>query len=355
MQASQPNPPAADGAKLGYIPALDGLRAIAVSAVIYTHYYPPEYWMGGVYWGNFGVRLFFVISGFLITDGILSQARSENFSYSSFMIKRLARLYPALLFFVLFCAAFNVDNIRSDIVCHLLYLSNVLFAVRDSWAGAASHLWSLAVEQQFYLFWPLLIVATQRHLVTALAGMIVCGPLFRFLWSAAGYGDIGAWVLPIACFDALGIGALVAVSRHGFPSARKYWALAAALGALLVIVPPPDWLRSDTLLHTGAALLFGWVVFSCVSVRSSNAFTGLLSVAWLRYLGSISYGIYLYHTIADNAAARFLAGTPSFHGTRLGGIVLTVVAACLSFHLFEEPIRKRARSFADRRRASAFS
>jgi peptidoglycan/LPS O-acetylase OafA/YrhL len=355
MQASQPNLIAADGTQLGYIPALDGLRAIAVFAVIYTHYYPPEYWLAGVYWGNHGVRLFFVISGFLITDGILTRARSGKFSYSSFMIKRVARLYPALLFFVFLCAALNVDNIRSDIAWHLLYLSNVLFALRDGWGGAASHLWSLAVEQQFYLFWPLLIVASQRHLVAALAAIIVCGPLFRHLWSAAGYGDIGAWVLPIACFDALGIGALVAVSREGFPHARQFWAFAAAAGALLVIVPPADWLRGDTLLHTGAALLFGCVVFLCVSVRRSNVFTGLLSIGWVRYLGSISYGIYLYHNVADNAVDRFLADISSFHGVRLGGIVLTVVAACLSFHLFEEPIRKRARSFADRGRASAFS
>jgi peptidoglycan/LPS O-acetylase OafA/YrhL len=112
---------------LPLMPQLDSLRAIAILAVLYTHYLPEKYWAFGVYWGELGVRLFFVLSGFLITSVLLrdlENSRSLKSTYFAFVSRRALRLYPVLLVALIVAAAADVGHIRETFFWHAAYLTN---------------------------------------------------------------------------------------------------------------------------------------------------------------------------------------------------------------------------------------
>src|SRR4029450_13372172 len=142
---------------LKYMQQLDGLRAMAVLAVLWTHYLPEEDWLFGVYWGGFGVRLFFVLSGFLIT-GILLKSRQyvmqgpqpAAFALRPFYSRRLLRIFPLYYTTLAVTALMAIPPVRETMVWHITYLSNVYFSIQGRFHGPIRHFWSLSVEEQFY-------------------------------------------------------------------------------------------------------------------------------------------------------------------------------------------------------------
>jgi peptidoglycan/LPS O-acetylase OafA/YrhL len=150
---------------------LDGLRAVAVGAVMLQHF-----WLGaGLFdFGAMGVRLFFVLSGFLIT-GILLKSRElldsgeqrPSFALGRFYIRRFLRIFP--LYYAVLLAAWllRLWGTRGEMGWHLAYLTNVDLFLRGRWWGDISHFWSLAVEEQFYLVWPLVILLAPRRRCSA--------------------------------------------------------------------------------------------------------------------------------------------------------------------------------------------
>ncbi|MFN7977685.1 MAG: acyltransferase family protein [Vicinamibacterales bacterium] len=160
----------------GYAPQLDGLRAVAVAAVAYSHWLPS--WQFGVPFGA-GVHLFFVLSGFLITRILigLREAPSRPAAIGRFFARRALRLFPAF-YTVLACAWIaDVPLARATWTWHASYLSNVYIAGLAAWQGHFSHFWSLAVEEQFYLLWPWIVVwMPTRALAPALVITTLAGP-----------------------------------------------------------------------------------------------------------------------------------------------------------------------------------
>src|SRR5947208_4381885 len=142
---------------LKYMKQLDGLRAMAVLAVLWTHYLPEEYWLFGIYWGGFGVRLFFVLSGFLIT-GILLKSQQyviqgkqcSLFAIRQFYIRRFLRIFPLYYVILALTVLMAIPQVKEAIVWHVSSLSDVYFALQGRYYGSVVHLWSLAVEEQFY-------------------------------------------------------------------------------------------------------------------------------------------------------------------------------------------------------------
>lgn len=153
----------APASALSHMKQLDGLRAIAVLSVLYYHFYS-----NALPFGIMGVRLFFVLSGFLIT-GILLQCRrlaetggqSSLFTLRRFYIRRFLRIFPLFYLVLLVSAVINLQGFRDGLWWHAAYLSNVYFAAGGN-AGATIHFWSLSVEEQFYLIWPWLILYVPR-------------------------------------------------------------------------------------------------------------------------------------------------------------------------------------------------
>src|SRR6187402_354046 len=193
-----------------------------------------------------GVRLCFVISGFLIT-GILLSWRNQplGLALKTFYRRRALRIFPLFYFVLAAAAVLNIGPVRDTLVWHVSYLSNFYFYLRGDWHGSVSHLWSLAVEEQFYLVWPwLLLCAPARWLRPAIVAMIAVAPVSRLLFPHPMDS-----VLPTSCLDSLGLGALLALGtgnpkglpppkaaapHKGGPYGSSEWAL--YVGAILVAI-----------------------------------------------------------------------------------------------------------------------
>ncbi|MEI4470757.1 acyltransferase family protein [Frigidibacter sp. MR17.24] len=325
------------------MPALDTLRALAVALVLYTHYLPEPYWYRGVYWGEQGVRLFFVLSGFLITGLLLDRDRLGEDplrEFGRFMLARLARLYPCLLLYLLAFRVLGGSWTWQLIPWDAVYLTNLRIVLWNSWGSVDAHLWSLSVEQQFYLVWPWVIALVPRRWLPGAVLLAIGGALaFRSAWSSAGLGPFGIWVLPMAHLDSLGLGALVAVAlRRGVPhrvlvpallaASALGWGLSAA--QILPLAGPRN---------TAAACLFAAIVLACARRMRAPAARVLLEAPPLVYLGRISYGIYVYHQLAPRVLAGLLDRPVSGVAEALACAALTVVIAAASHALVEQPIR----------------
>jgi peptidoglycan/LPS O-acetylase OafA/YrhL len=376
--------PSAPRSGYAYMPQLDGLRALAVSGVIVSHFIPAAGRF--VNTGGMGVRLFFVLSGFLIT-GILLAARTPVDSgertigdqLRRFYLRRFLRLFPALALVIACAWIAGVPEMRRSVWWHLSYLSNVYFARIGHFDGAVSQLWSLAVEEQFYLFWPLLLfLIPRRHLAATVIAMTAVGPSYRLLATVMGANPIAVSVLPFACFDTLGFGAMLAIS--GRTELGAWWTRAQLERAGTVIGLPLLVLLALLRLTqraNGVQMVVGDLVmalaFVAIISKAAAGYGGragaLLQSRALVYVGRISYGVYLYHDFAPRmlAAALRTAGldparafwpvsaewTQRLHANEITTFMLlcaiTLAVASLSWRFFEHPINLYRDRFEDRR------
>ena len=313
---------ATDGRRIpggAYSPQLDGLRAVAVVAVAYSHWLPA--WQFGVPFGA-GVHLFFVLSGFLITRILLTlrAAPDRGAAIARFYARRVLRLFPAFYLVLGLAWLTEVPLVRDTWAWHATYLSNVRIASEAQWLGHVSHFWSLAVEEQFYLVWPWLVIVTPaRWLGAIVGGAVLLGPLVRLAAAGQGLSEAFWALVPGGSADSLGVGAWLALDAWRYdvaslPSAsasasaspivgRRGLVAAAgvawlALAAAEVYGPLPAVVAVWRQLAQG--LVFGWVVW-----RATQGFHGaagrLLAHPCTTYVGRVSYGIYLIHAFAPVA------------------------------------------------------
>lgn len=202
-------------------PQLDPLRGTAAALVVFHHWTP---WGNVLGLGNIGVQLFFVLSGFLIS-GVLHDQRSlleaGGITYRSglrtFFVRCAARIWPVMfLTLALVWLAGDRFERRTEMLWHALFGSNVLFFARGEFESSLAHLWSLAVEQQFHLVWPfLMLFAPRKWLEPITVVSIVVSPLTRLALARSGYTHFAQYnVLPFANLDSLGVGALTALWRR---------------------------------------------------------------------------------------------------------------------------------------------
>ncbi|WP_158936933.1 acyltransferase [Burkholderia sp. S171] len=337
---------------------LNGLRAIAVALVFLVHKtnsIPPEF-------GKSGVWLFFFISGFLIIGELHRARRSIESGQSTisdglqtFFVKRALRIFPIyyLLLAALFVGRRFYAHYGPDLgfAWHFTYLSNFWMAlVLKDWIGPFSHLWSLAVEQQFYLIAPFafLLLPTRFHGVICAVCLIV-GISGHELLYAYGSDEIVEYTISPFNFSLLASGGLMyfAVGR-GMRVVRPV--LAAAVAIILILgswcmllshIPDSAKALSDLCLSAGIALVFFIVV-----TNQRGLLTRCLEWSPLNYLGTISYGFYLFHNFIPNPIGKALQLYPHINlpdglQSALGltsGFALTVVVASFSWRFIERPI-----------------
>lgn len=351
---------------------LDSIRMIAAVMVICSH------WTGvQTFWfnGGVGVQLFFVISGFLIT-GILLDARDKAVQQGvdprrvvqRFYIRRCLRIFP--LFYATLALTYlaGIDAVRDSIQWHLSYLSNVFFALRGDWFGPVSHFWSLAVEEQFYLIWPFVILFAPRHLILpVIICCMVIAPVFRVLArTALDANEVAITVLPFSSFDTLGIGALFAYLHYStghtntdppYNGRRGVKLKPSSLAAYLGIVGVCVWLLCQRYNADSSDGVFVYnlsriaMVLSLLGVvyGAANGFRGVigfvLELRPLIYLGKISYGLYMFHFFvpkltsqafgAFGFSAKEMLGS---HGLFFLNFAVLVTLSALSWHFFEKTI-----------------
>lgn len=339
--------------------ALDGLRGIAVILVLVEHFTYNE-WVRGWSPGAIGVKTFFVLSGFLIT-GILLDARNSPDRYRAarhFFTRRARRLLPAFLIAIAIGSLLGIGGLQQDWVWHMTYLSNVQVWLQSSWSGAG-HFWTLALEQQFYLLWFPVIVLLPRHwLGPVVIGLLFAAPIFRLaiVFGASPFLDV---LLP-AQADALAAGALLALILRGDISTSFLswltrppiiWAL---LGTLFILLSIPafglkrpemiNWVVVPSLIAFAALAIIG----SAVTQPQRLAF---LSAPILVWIGTISYGVYIYHYFTPQFFVFFAPSLAEAHTAAektlrlLGWILFSFTLAAISWYLVEKPmLRKPARS-----------
>ena len=332
---------------------LDGLRAIAVLLVCWHHWMPRRYHLG-INWGATGVDLFFVLSGFLITGILLSCRRAleegrqgVGFTARRFYARRFLRIFP-LYYAVLALASVALTLEPAILVSLWTYTFNLVGAWKGALSGRLiSHFWSLAVEEQFYLLWPwVILLVPRRALVPLVWATIAVGPLSRWLLFRAGAPFDAMRMVTTSCLDLLAAGALFAIlaERHGLAAVvRGRLARATGLaGAALLLWGTAIQVRGAG--GAGASALevlvvyTRWPFFAWLVLAAARGFEGalgrLLSARPMLYVGKVSYGVYVFHAFALVLDRVGLAG---FHPLVRCAVYLafTLVVSALSWSLFE--------------------
>jgi peptidoglycan/LPS O-acetylase OafA/YrhL len=333
---------------------IDGLRAVAVLSVLAFHAFP------AVAPGGFvGVDVFFVISGYLITGIIARDIARGRFSIATFYRRRVLRIFPALI--LVLAAAYGLGwqslygeefkQLSLEIIAGGAFASNLLFWTQAGYFDTASaskpllHLWSLGVEEQFYLIWPLLLAFCARRSIGAVAAVAVVGALsFGIGLALAGSHPEAAFFLPFGRFWELAVGALLALAGPRNISGRparilSIGGVALTLSAALLIRESPDfpgWIALWPTLGAAAILAAG---------PKAIANRGFLSLPPLVAVGRISYPLYLWHWVFLSFAFILAGGTPPW-GSRLALLVLSLAAAWATWFLFERWIRNGRRGAA---------
>jgi peptidoglycan/LPS O-acetylase OafA/YrhL len=344
-----------------YHAALDGLRAVAVLSVIAYHY---DYsWAKG---GFLGVDTFFVLSGFLITTLLVLEFRREStLRFAAFWARRARRLLPALLLVLVFVAVYSHravvpwerNRVRDDMFASLFYVANWRFILDRqgyfqlfSAASPLRHMWSLAIEEQYYLVWPLVVLACLRlgrGSTRVLGWVCVIGTAGSMLSMGLRFhpGDpSGAYYATDARAHTLLIGALLALlllSWKPGARARRALALAAIPAIVAVLVAAHGASGTAASYYRGGSALFAGVVAVLIAgVVQPGPVSALLSTRSLAWIGRISYGLYLWHWPIDVwlVPSRVHVGTNTLNALRLG---VTFAAAIASYYLVERPIRER--------------
>ena len=321
--------------RLGHVPALDGVRGVAILLVLGVHAH--EVIPGG----RLGVDLFFVLSGFLITALLLGEwERTSTTRLGAFYRRRALRLLPALVLVVI--AYVVVSGLTRDVLINAAlgigYVSNIVQSVHNAelYPFGLGHLWSLAQEEQFYLLWPpLLLLALRRGvsrtgLVLLLAALVLFEIVVRGAILADGAPFYAVWWDPLLHGDPILLGCVagIAYSSGWLRDPPRIGATALLVPAVVIVSVgyPHDMLYAVGLPAFSIAAALAIFV---IAVDSSWWLSRLLDQGWLRYTGRISYGIYLWHWPLLVWLGPWI------------GLPLSVVCASLSYRYVEQPFLRR--------------
>jgi peptidoglycan/LPS O-acetylase OafA/YrhL len=352
-------PPAAGAdaaAHAKYRPDIDGLRAVAVLPVLFYHF-----GIGLTPGGFVGVDVFFVISGYLITSLISAEMHQGTYSIKNFYVRRARRIFPALfcmcavtaLFVLLFCLPSDAKRFSSSLAAATLFGSNVYFYLTADYFAAAAetqpllHTWSLAVEEQFYIVFPLILLLVRRYSsrrerqIMAVLGLL---SLALSIWLVR-TDQAGAFYLLHSRAWELLLGALLAL---GMVPAIRSRLLAGTLGILgLVLIGGSVLLYDETMPFPGLAALAPCIGAALLihTGRDASLFSAqALSLAPVRFIGHISYSLYLWHWPIDVMSRYFgfwYGWDPDLKLHKLALLALSFAAAILSWHFVEKPFRQR--------------
>jgi peptidoglycan/LPS O-acetylase OafA/YrhL len=309
------------------IPSLDGLRAISISLVILGHLVKWKHLSLDVVgnYGSLGVFVFFVLSGYLITNLLLREyERSSTVNLRDFYMRRAFRIFPAAFVFLAVVIGVYWHQMRwYHITAAMLYVANM--DISRPWIFG--HLWSLSIEEQFYLLWPFALGKWFRHRSTILVGVLFATPVFRLCLYALRVrgGLLGS--LPVFA-DQLAIGCLLAIFAPRLPKVRGY----AALAMLCIVIAIP-WFPATSAART---LFMLFVLRPLLDVSVAGLVLHVIQfpyralnwwpVAWV---GRISYSLYLWQELfCSNAALH----------SGFWVVVPALACACLSYYLVEQPM-----------------
>jgi peptidoglycan/LPS O-acetylase OafA/YrhL len=330
---------------------IDALRFFAVLPVLISHWELFDISKSTQFlFASNGVNLFFAISGFLITLGLIKAGEKEQSVQASlwkFYVRRFLRIFPIYYLMLLLLWFFNHPKVAGGIWWYLSYSTN-FYCIRIQGWGGLPHLWSLAVEEQFYLVWPFVILLTPRRFIPAIIGLIIIMSLsFKTYWLQRSNSFWVLYMNPIAVLDVLGLGALLSYYYH-FQSDKlkallnnKIFTLVVLLQLIVVL-----YLRYNEHCTSIYQVInrFSFGLFSVWLIgRAVFGFKGIigyiLTMPSLKYIGKISYGVYLLHILIPG----MLMGLkyPTDHFSRFCMYFILTIAICsISWYSYESRILK---------------
>lgn len=345
----------------GHIPALDGVRGCAIVLVLIFHCLKtsilPFSLISGIGW--VGVNLFFVLSGFLIT-GILIDTKGGKNNIITFYLKRVLRIFPlyylALFIFFIVLLIPGIEDINSyldsryldDIFYFLTYTQNIRFAFKG-WGvtDILNHFWSLAIEEQFYLFWPFVIMIAKNNKIILISIVFVLTSLIiRNIYPENPY----SYVFTLARFDALAIGSISAILiRKNIPLLNKYllytFIITLAILTFVILLTQSVSLSNVHFVKYGYTLfdiLFASSIILIFDTKRIGTITShFFNARFLRFLGKYSYGIYVYHWLLYRGLYTFLEAKFSLAKIYIFPFLAVVIlTSVLSYHLYEKRFLK---------------
>ncbi|MVM41927.1 acyltransferase family protein [Spirosoma sp. HMF3257] len=376
----QTNTPVSTPARqaLSHLRQLDGIRFIAVALVLFDHWTMERIELPVGALGALGVTIFFVLSGFLITRILLSSkdklSNQPNGGLSkylkTFYIRRTIRIFPVYYLTLIILALLNEPPVRQKFAWLALYGTNIYIAFYHTWMGTVDHLWSLAVEEQVYLFLPLLLFFVPRRYVPLTALLMIIGSVgLRYVLYRAHMPWFIGYVSTPTCLDSFGLGAIMAYGwlyqrdrfMRTFRSSIWVWLSLAGFIAVGVL---NNWISIDSprgyhnimsdVWERLAASLFGFFLIGRAVIGYGGLMQWVLENPVSQYLGRISYGLYLYHNFVFNVyhtkpthftvrswswltnSMPFLSSSYFFQFSYF--LLLTILVASVSWYLIEKPI-----------------
>ena len=342
-----------------YQPQLDGLRALAIMGVLFHHFglCIPEFFE----YGPIAVRLFFALTGYFITLWLWKaedSARANGVSVwrelPVFHARRLLRIVPPLYVSLVIAAVLSIGAVRQDWPWHVFFMSNFHVVHTGYWPVVTSHLWSLSVQEQFYLLWPVVILLTPRRwFLPVLAVAVVVAFGYRMACVLGDVHPVIRWTMIFGSLDSFATGAFVAWLGRGrlgtvIMSEKQRWSFGVFAFFCLLVA---RWLRYlpqsnpwITTVEIWEAVFIGWVV-AATAQGWRGPFGWFLAWPPLVYLGRISLGVYLFHVLVHILLGPWLDRLgilPDAQNTLRVWLLsaLSVGAAALSWHLLEKPLSK---------------
>ena len=310
--------------------------------------------------GTFGVDLFFVLSGFLITSILLhvkdaNEHDSQFKGIKTFFIRRILRIFPIYYLTIFFLLIINYSEVREHAWYYLTFTSNILLYQTNSW-GFIPHTWSLAVEEQFYLLWPWLILyVNKKYLKYVFALAILTGIVSSYIVSDVLHkGEFP--ILVFNCMGCFGLGGLYAYSRYTGTPYRKFeqWLLPAFVISVIMyfrwkFVHDAFWAHTTFLFRIVEGIISVQIITAVVNNKSARIRKNILENRYLNFIGVISYGIYLYHNILQPIYDGYIErarlrhpGMPwiiyNYYFSYCAKLFLIFVISWLSYKLIEKPL-----------------
>jgi peptidoglycan/LPS O-acetylase OafA/YrhL len=376
----------------GHLPGLDGVRGLAILMVMAVHFVgdaTPRTWgerlavkMGS--YGVLGVDLFFVLSGFLIT-GLLLDSKGDLHYFRNFYARRTLRIFPlyytvlALLFVVLplFVALPPpLVEARRHQAWLWTYTTNFYLAAKASWALTyVSHFWSLAIEEHFYLLWPLVVFTFRRQTLERIClGVIGAALALRLVLSLLGVSELSISVLTPCRVDTLCIGALLATVARREGCAAELLVRRSGQAVLAVafsIAVVSAWCAATKIglpvLHpirgTLYAMFFGALTLMSIQRAERSLVARIFQSSWLRMFGKYSYGLYVYHgllswhmlelRVGERVEALLGNSSLAIAARALLGVGVSLLVAAVSYEFFEKRFLALKRLFEPGKAAAA--
>ncbi|MEO6328305.1 MAG: acyltransferase [Ginsengibacter sp.] len=349
---------------------LDSIRAMAVILVLFWHLMPRTLLINSFDTGPFGVDIFFVLSGFLITKILLENRRAAEISkvtishvLKNFYVRRVLRIFPIYYLTIALIFLYQIfinSDIEFDLLSCLTYTTNFHFFKTHSWGTFTGHFWSLAVEEQFYILWPVLILLfKKKYLIYLIVAFILVGIISQVILGKSEF----SLILPHACFDAFGLGALLAwamVYQPQLLNNKNFNALSIVAFASAVFILAESIYKGVfelVPLRTFHSFIALWMITSVVFIeRKGKSLSSLIyHNKILIFIGKMSYGIYIYHVFFMyywkffGRVNKHLPLTTDFYNPYLlftEYFCIIILLSWLSFKLIEQPFLNLKKYFS---------